>query len=253
MTDRVLITGSTGGLGEALIEVFQGPHADLALHYRQDESKAAILVAAAQKAGSRAAAFQQDFSLTTTDHEVAHFLARVHNEIGAPNIAVLNAANQEVTPWDELEAANWDEMYAANFRSPALMIGQLAKTMSQLTLENRVIVLIGSIEGLRPAKGHAPYATMKAALHHLVAAAAAEVGPLGVRVVGVAPGLIDREGLAEDWPDGVSRWKAAVALGRSIQASEVAKAVRWLASSDASAITGVVLPVDAGWSANAGW
>ena len=118
---------------------------------------------------------------------------------------------------------------------------------------NRVIVIVGSIEGLRPARNHAPYSVMKAAKHHLVAAAAHELGGHGIRVVGVAPGLVEADGLAERWPDGYGRYMNASALHRPVSAQEVAATVAFLASPAASGITGVTLPVDAGWSAHPGW
>lgn len=251
--DRVLITGATGGLGQALAAVFVNSHTELALHFRSDSGMAKRLVELAAESGSRAVAFQQDFSVEGIDEAISHFLARVHNELGAPNIAVLNAAAQDVTDWHELKARDFDEMYRATFRSTALLLQKLGEQMIDLPIDNRVIAVIGSIEGMRPAPGHAPYSTMKAALHHLVKAAAHELGPHGVRVVGVAPGLIDRPGLETDWADGVERWQLAAALSRPVTALEVANAVAFLASPAASAITGTVLPVDAGWSAHPGW
>jgi 3-oxoacyl-[acyl-carrier protein] reductase len=71
--------------------------------------------------------------------------------------------------------------------------------------------------------------------------------------VGVAPGLIDSDGLAQDWPEGVERWRRASALGRPVTASEVAATVAFLASPAASGITGTTITVDAGWSAAPGW
>lgn len=253
MSNRVLITGATGGLGQALAAAFTDGHNKLAFHFRSDAGMAERLVSAAHRAGSQACAVQADFAAPNLDESLSTFLAQVHNEIGAPNIAILNAADQSVVPWDELTAADWDEVYRTNFRSIAVLLRQLGAGMRQLDDPARVVVLIGSIEGLRPARGHAPYATMKAALHHLVLAAAHELGPAGIRVVGVAPGLIDRVDLAADWPSGVNRWNEVAALGRPVTAEEVAAAVRFLSSEAASGITGVTLPVDAGWSAHPGW
>ncbi len=116
-----------------------------------------------------------------------------------------------------------------------------------------MVVVIGSIEGFRAMPAHAPYAVAKAALHHLVGAAAHELGPRGVRVVGVAPGLVDRAGLEDAWPEGVARFRAASALGRPVTAQEVAATVAFLASGAASGLTGTTVTVDAGWSAAPGW
>lgn len=254
MMDRVLITGATGGLGRALTLAFAGRHSELALHYRSAAAAAAELVAAAAELGSRAVALPQDLAVEDIDAAAQRLIASAHNELGGPvNLAVLNAADQSVQPWSELTAADWDAMYRATFRANAVLLKALGEQMRGLAAPNRVIVVIGSIEGYRPAAGHAPYSTMKAALHHLVAAAAHELGPAGVRVVGVAPGLIDRPGLVDGWPDGYHRWLETAALGRPVTAEEVAQVVRMLAGPAASGVTGVTVPVDAGWSAHPGW
>ena len=120
-------------------------------------------------------------------------------------------------------------------------------------ISGALIVVFGSIEGIRPNINHAPYATMKAAIHHLVKAAAHELGPDGIRVVGIAPGLVDRDGLEHDWPHGVQSWNKSSALGRPLRAEEIANVTAFVASPAASGITGITIPVDAGWSAHPGW
>ncbi len=135
----------------------------------------------------------------------------------------------------------------------AAMIQAAAANMLNHDHANKSIIVLGSIEGIRPAANHAPYATMKAATHHLVTAAAHELGRHGIRVVGIAPGLVDRHGLREDWPQGVESFEKTAALGRTVTAREIAETVAWLSSPAASAITGVTIPVDAGWSSHPGW
>jgi NAD(P)-dependent dehydrogenase (short-subunit alcohol dehydrogenase family) len=115
------------------------------------------------------------------------------------------------------------------------------------------ITLIASVEGRRPAPGHAHYASAKAGVIMLARAAALEYGPAGIRVNSVSPGLIDRPGLADQWPDGLSRWQRAAPLGRVGTAAEVGDACVFLASPMAAFITGHDLAVDGGMSAVPGW
>jgi len=84
-------------------------------------------------------------------------------------------------------------------------------------------------------------------------AAALELGPHGIRVNAVAPGLIDRDGLAEAWPDGVARWQAACPLGRLGTPDDVADAVLFLLSDAARWISGATLTVDGGMLARPTW
>jgi len=101
--------------------------------------------------------------------------------------------------------------------------------------------------------GHSHYATSKAGLLMLTRAAALEFGSAGIRINCVSPGLIDREGLARDWPDGVARWHDRAPLGRIGSAIDVADAVLFLLSPAARWISGANLIVDGGMSAQNKW
>jgi NAD(P)-dependent dehydrogenase (short-subunit alcohol dehydrogenase family) len=108
------------------------------------------------------------------------------------------------------------------------------------------VVNIGSIEGLRPAPAHAHYGASKAALSHLTRAAALDLGPHGIRVNLVMPGLIWSPSLEAEWPDGVQRWLQAAPLGRLGRPEDVANACLYLASDAAAFVTGAELAVDGG-------
>ncbi|MFE2386117.1 SDR family oxidoreductase, partial [Streptomyces misionensis] len=115
------------------------------------------------------------------------------------------------------------------------------------------ITHIASIEAARPAPGHAHYGAAKAAVVTHARAAALEYGSEGIRVNTVSPGLIDRPGLAQAWPDGVRRWLAAAPAARLGRPEDVADACVFLASPLASWITGHDLVVDGGVSARPTW
>jgi 3-oxoacyl-[acyl-carrier protein] reductase len=112
---------------------------------------------------------------------------------------------------------------------------------------------IASIEASHPAPGHAHYSASKAAVVMHARSAALEYGPHGIRVNTVSPGLIDRDGLAEAWPEGVERWVRKAPLGRLGRPEDVADACVFLASPLASWVTGHDLVVDGGVSARPTW
>ena len=247
-----LVTGASGGLGRAVAVALAEAGDDVGVHYRGDEPGAAATVAQAEAAGCRAAALHADLAVEGAGALVEvcdALLDACTAALDAPDVVVLNAFPQDLTPWEDLDTATWDASHLGGLRPTVALLLRATARMGA----GGVVVVVGSIEGLRAAPAHAPYAVSKAALHHLAGAAASEVGRRGIRVVGVAPGLVDRDGLEEDWPDGVERFRRASALGRPVTAGEVGATVAFLASPAASGITGTTVTVDAGWSTSPGW
>jgi 3-oxoacyl-[acyl-carrier protein] reductase len=175
-----------------------------------------------------------------TDPATATNLATPHI-----NLLINNAASQKTKPLLDLTSDDWQEMLAATLMSAICMVQNLAPHMPP----GSAIVNISSIEAAHPFAGHAHYAAAKAALESFTRSAALELAGRQIRVNAVAPGLIDRPGLATDWPAGYTWWCKTSPLGRPITAQEVTNAVMFLAESQSTGVNGVVLPVAGGWSA----
>ena len=244
------ITGAAGLVGQALATQFSRDYSALALQFRNQQPDISQL-----SSDCMVELFQQDLSVPEIDGAAAAMFDEFEKQSGAElDVLVLNASSQALTDWSNLSVADWDEMYRDSLRHTASLLQVAGERFRKSERANqKTIVVVGSIEGIRPAVGHAPYAVMKAALHHLVTAAAFELGAADVRVVGVAPGLVARAGIEQDWPSGVERWNQTAALHRMVSPVEVANVVHFLASPAASAITGITIPVDAGWNAHPGW
>ena len=108
------------------------------------------------------------------------------------------------------------------------------------------IVNVGSILGTNPALDHSHYNSAKAAVLAFTRSAAQELGPFGIRVNSVSPGLIHKDGIERDWPEGVERWLGKVPLGRLGEPEDIADACLFLASPAARWISGQNLAVDGG-------
>ena len=238
--ETILVTGASGNLGSSIALRLAEAGASIVAHYRTNEAAAAWLL---DQLG-RGETVQADLA---DEQAVTELFEAVR-----PTMVVHNAAAQPVRALGDMSFAEWRQVMAANLDSAFLVTRAAALSWVEAGRAG-AIVNIGSIEGLDPASGHGHYATSKAGLLMLTRAAALEFGSSGIRVNGVSPGLIDREGLARDWPDGVHRWQDRVPLGRLGSPNDVADAVLFLLSPAARWISGANLVVDGGMSAQNRW
>lgn len=253
-----IVTGASGGIGNAIARRLAEAGAKVVVHYHQNAASAAQLVQTIEAAGGTAQALQAD--LRTADG-CADLLQQAHSALGCPNILVNNAGIQSVAELLTMDETALQDMLSANINAPVLLtqhfatlVKRHAETVEQANQNSSYsITNIASIEGLQPAAGHSHYASSKAALLMFTRAAALELGKLGIRVNAIAPGLIEREGLAQDWPEGVSSYRRAAPLGEIGRNSDIADAVLFLSSPAARWITGSNLVVDGGVSCAPSW
>jgi len=242
-----VVTGvSDGGLGEGIARRFATAGADTALLYRSGKDHAEALAAELRAAGTRSTAIGADL---TDEHDVERAFADVDDQLGPVDALVNNAGVQPVVPLGEMTAEQWRVVVDTNTTATFLCTRAAAAGMSG----GGSVTHIASIEGHRMAIGHAHYCASKAAVLMHAKAAAVEYGPRGIRVNSVSPGLIERAGLAEQWPEGVNRWLAAAPAGRLGTTDDVADACVFLASPLAGWITGTDIVVDGGVSALPTW
>lgn len=236
--ETVLVTGASGNIGQGIARRLAEAGAGVVLHYHREAAAAEALAAAL----GAPPPLQADLGDRTAVDELL--------DASRPTLVVNNAAAQPVRLLPDMAYDDWRAVLAANLDGPFLVTQRAASAWGG---QGGAIVNIASIEGSDPATGHAHYATSKAGLLMFSRAAALEYGPRGIRINCVSPGLVDRDGLADDWPDGVSRWLGRVPLGRLGTAQDVADAVLFLLSPAARWISGTNLVVDGGMSAQSRW
>lgn len=169
-----------------------------------------------------------------------------------PDCIVNNAGTYPVHALADMSIDDWRATLASNLDSAFTVTRRAAKNWRARSLDG-AIVNIASIEGTDPAIGHAHYASAKAGLLMFTRASALELGADGIRVNAVSPGLINRDGLQGDWPEGVARWQSKAPLQRLGTPQDVADAVLFLLSPAARWITGANLVVDGGMSSQNKW
>jgi 3-oxoacyl-[acyl-carrier protein] reductase len=233
----VVVTGASGGIGTGIARRFYEAGANVVVHYRSDEAGATTL---ANSLGSRAIAI---FGDVTNDTDVEHLMQSAVQHFGGLDVLVNNAALQPHSAFLDLSGADFDLVMQANVGGIFRCSQVAARHMRG---KGGSIVNISSISGLEPAFTSAHYCSSKAAVIMLTRVAALELGAIGVRVNAVAPGLIWRDGLDKNWPEGLARWMAHVPLGRVGNDEDVADACLFFGSSASRWITGTTLTVDGG-------
>ena len=236
---NILVTGASGCIGIGITRVLMAAGARVAAQY----GRALGELEGLDDPNGQVVTVQGDLAAA---EGVEKLFKEASDALGGLHGVVNNAGIQPVVGFTDTSADDFDDMMGVNVRAPFVLIQNLARS------GGGAVVNIGSIEGLQPAQMHAHYAVSKAAITMLSRAAALECGKT-VRVNTVAPGLIDREGLADMWPEGVARWKAAAPLERLGKPEDVGNAVAFLLSDRAEWITGATLTVDGGVNAANTW
>ena len=244
----VLITGASGGIGKQMAIAFVKQGANVALQYHTNKPTDAI--ESIQQFDRKHCVIKTDIC---TNNFQAELLDQVESKLAKPDILVNCAANQDVATYDEMAVEQFEQMMKSNLTSTFALSREFANRLTPKSAKQASIINISSIEGSRPAMGHGHYATSKAAVEMLTKSMALEYGPKGLRVNAIAPGLVARDGIETDWPEGVKSWNSTCPMGRMANASDIANAAVFLASKEAAFINGTTITVDGGMSVTPGW
>ena len=245
---NVIVTGAGQGIGRAIANRFSSEGADVMLVGRRErplEDAAQEIMAADGSAWVHCADVGD---ATAVDAAVATAKERW----GRIDVLVNNAGIAEEKPFLEIEDEGWDSILRTNLRGAFLMAQRVAR--EQVAAGGGAIIHIASIDASGGDGPYASYNASKAGLLGLSRTMALELGPHGVRVNCVSPGFTHTEMTELGVPPGTMDYLAhrfdRVPLRRLVRPEEIAAACAFLASDDASAITGTDLTVDCGLTAN---
>ena len=225
----VFVTGGNRGIGLAIAQRFAKDGFKVAISYREQKPSDDFYMVKAD---------------VTDSKSIDSAIDEIEKNLGPLDVVVINAGTNKDALAMRLEDSDMENIINTNLMGSLRVARRSVKSM----IKNRKgrIIFIGSVVGLLGSPGQMVYASTKAGLIGAARSLAREVGSRGVTVNVVAPGYVDTDmtnDLDEARKDMIA---SSTPLARTASASEIAGVVRFLASEDASFITGAVIPVDGG-------
>jgi 3-oxoacyl-[acyl-carrier protein] reductase len=242
LTNRVaLVTGASRGIGRAVALKLAECGAKIVINYKQSAAQAEKVAEQIRSQGGQCLTAQGDVAVAA---DVERVFQAAQQSFGRVDILVNNASINRDTLILRMSEQDWDEVLSTDLRGAFLCTKAALRSMMRERWGR--VINISSLAGLLGNAGQANYSAAKAGLIGLTKAVAREMGSRGITVNALAPGFIETD-MTRDLPQSLKdEALRRIVLGRAGKPEDVAGAVVFLASDEASYITGQVLAVDGG-------
>jgi 3-oxoacyl-[acyl-carrier protein] reductase len=236
-----LVTGASRGIGRASVLALARMGAQVLVHYSSGVQEAGAVVAEIREAGGRAEAIAGDLSVPDGAHRLA---TQVRAVVGDRlDILVANAGTSKAATIEETTVEDFDRLFAVNVRAPFFLVQQLLPILGR----GSSVVLLSSLAAHAVVGTLSAYAATKGAIDSLVKHFAAVLGERGIRVNGVAPGVVATDMSSFIKTEAGREFTLGIqALKRLAQPDDIGGVVAFLASDDARWISGDTVRVDGG-------
>ncbi len=242
MRQTVLVTGASRGIGRDVARLFALRGFKVAVNYNKNRTAAEDMLEELRRSGCEALLVQADVS---QEEQVRLMLQQVNKSFGDVDILVNNAGIAKQQLFSDIAPAEWDRMFEINVKGMYLCAREVLPAM----IRNRKgkIVNISSIWGMTGASCEVLYSSTKAAVIGMTKALAKELGPSGIQVNCVAPGVIDTDMNSDLDEAAIQDLKEQTPLGVIGKGTDVAEIVYFLSSDKSDFITGQVISPNGGF------
>ena len=233
----VLITGGSRGIGRAMVELFCEKGYIVAFTYKNSAEAADAL--------SKETGALPIFADAESEEDIVNAVKVTLNKLGHIDCLINNAGVASFSLFTETSLADWQRVFSINLHSAFLYSREVAKSM--ITAHSGKIINVGSMWGISGSSCEVAYSSSKAALHGMTKALAKELGPSGINVNAIAPGLINTEMNESLSTDVIASIVDETPLMRIGTPRDVASLAIFLASEESSFITGEIISVNGGF------
>lgn len=236
----VIVTGSSRGIGAAIVKELAKNNYNVILNYNNSEEAAKLIQKELQEENIKIEIFKADISKREEVKKLVKFALYKFRNI---DVLINNAGIDQIKPFMDITDEDWNKMLEVNLNSVFYC--------SQEVLENMIhnkkgcIINISSIWGITGASCEVHYSASKAAIDGMTKALAKEMGPSNIRINSIAPGLVDTDMNKDITIKELEELKKEIPLGRIAKPEDIVNSIKWIIEDEY--VTGQVISPNGGW------